>query len=170
MSPTGCPICNHRLSQQTTVQGGVCEPKCNDVAVCRYCGSLLTYTAAGEFRVLTDEQVAQLPPEILSELLQARLLAGKLRSQAGRKPNVSRRYVMNPDLTEEVKRKALELRSMEAKLITWCAVHGSLQLALRHPEYIGASRPYVEEFVERLGEMLVQQGFLTTDTHAKKKS
>jgi len=45
--------------------------------------------------------------------------------------------------------------------IAWMAVHGNLQLALRHPRNTGPSREIMLEFVERLGMALVDWGILS---------
>lgn len=43
------------------------------------------------------------------------------------------------------------------------AVHGSLCLALRHPQNRGAARPLVVAFTKSLGEWLVHCGALTPE-------
>jgi hypothetical protein len=45
--------------------------------------------------------------------------------------------------------------------LAWMAVHGNLQLALRHPRNTGPSREIMVEFVERLGVALVDWGILS---------
>jgi hypothetical protein len=45
---------------------------------------------------------------------------------------------------------------VEADAFTWMAVHGNLQLALRHPANQGPSRAVVQNFVNALGALLVQ--------------
>lgn len=71
------------------------------------------------------------------------------------------RYSVDPALSALAIAKACESHEFRATLITWVAVHGNLQLALRHPSNIGASRPMVEEFVRELGRFLVTHGLLS---------
>lgn len=51
-----------------------------------------------------------------------------------------------------------------SNLLTWAAVHGSLQLALRHPEFPATTRVLMGSFVEQLGAALVAAGFFTGET------
>jgi hypothetical protein len=74
------------------------------------------------------------------------------------------RYSIDPQLTGEALAKATEQAPISATLLTWCAVHGSLQLALRHPGVTPSIRGMVEPFVEQLGTMLVERGFFTAET------
>jgi hypothetical protein len=74
---------------------------------------------------------------------------------------MTNRYHVDPALSAAALAKARERGSVSAELIVWAAVHGSLQLALRHPQYVGASRAMVEMFVRDLGLWLVEQGLLT---------
>lgn len=76
-------------------------------------------------------------------------------------------YTVDPALSAAALAKARERGSVSAELIVWAAVHGSLQLALRHPLHIGASRTMVETFVKDLGLWLVEQGLLTPDMLAE---
>jgi hypothetical protein len=76
-------------------------------------------------------------------------------------------YSVDPLLSAEARAKALERHPFTADLITWCAVHGNLQLALRHPLNQGASRPRVEQFVKDLGLWLVARGLLTPEILAE---
>lgn len=57
--------------------------------------------------------------------------------------------------------KAHDLQLMEETLFVWMAIHGNLSLALRHPQNTGASREYVEQFVDKLGQILVDRGLLS---------
>lgn len=77
------------------------------------------------------------------------------------------RYSVDPSLSAAALAKARQEGSVMAELIVWTAVHGSLQLALRHPLFVGASRPMVEQFVKQLGEWLVQEGMLTPEILAE---
>ena len=52
---------------------------------------------------------------------------------------------------------------VEAPAIVWLSVIGNLQLALRHPENVGASRQMVEEFARALLGKLFLEGVLTPD-------
>lgn len=55
---------------------------------------------------------------------------------------------------------------MVATALTWMAVHGYLCLGLRHPATRGSTHPshaVVQDFVEALGEHLVDVGLLTAD-------
>lgn len=74
------------------------------------------------------------------------------------------RYSVNPNVAAEARAKALEPADMSANLLTWCAVYGALQLALRHPQFPRMTCELVEAFVDRLGPMLVDKGFLTAAT------
>ncbi len=76
-------------------------------------------------------------------------------------------YSVDPLQIAAAGKKALEMAEFRASLLTWTAVHGNLQLALRHPMNLGASRPYVERFVNELGHFLVARGMLTADVLAE---
>ncbi len=77
---------------------------------------------------------------------------------------MNRRYAVDPGQIQNAVAKANEPLSIEAGLLTWCAVHGSLQMALRHPEFPPTTRQLVQSFVEQLGTTLVECGFFTGDT------
>lgn len=51
--------------------------------------------------------------------------------------------------------------AIETELIAWSAVHGCLCLALRHPEYTGASRSMVEHMLNGIETLLVDGGLFT---------
>lgn len=51
--------------------------------------------------------------------------------------------------------------SVDAPLLTWLTAHGYLCLALRHPQVVGPSRPYVAALTRGLGEMLVDRGVIS---------
>jgi hypothetical protein len=72
-------------------------------------------------------------------------------------------YSVDPALAAEALVKARTQGSVSADLLTWVAVHGNLQLALRHPLNAGASRPLIEQFITQLGQWLVEQGMLTPE-------
>ena len=57
--------------------------------------------------------------------------------------------------------KLLELVVVEESLFVWMAIHGNLCLALRHPENRGLSARYMEDFVRKLGRLLVEKGVMT---------
>lgn len=73
-------------------------------------------------------------------------------------------YTVDPHLSKEAFAKAREMHAFRADLLTWTTVHGNLQLALRHPANVGASRAIAENFVKELGAFLVARGFLTAAT------
>lgn len=73
------------------------------------------------------------------------------------------KYHIDPKAVPQALAKARELAPIEADLITWTAVHGSLQLALRHPDFPFATRYLLEPFIEQLGQRLVVLGMLTPD-------
>lgn len=77
------------------------------------------------------------------------------------------KYTVDPALSAAALAKAREQGSVSAELIVWVAVHGNLQLALRHPMNIGASRMMVETFVKDLGVWLVERGLLTPEVLAE---
>lgn len=52
---------------------------------------------------------------------------------------------------------------LRSNYITMMAVHGSLCLALRHPQHRGRSRQFVVAFTKSLGEWLVHCGVLTPE-------
>jgi len=54
-----------------------------------------------------------------------------------------------------------KLATVETELMVWMAVHGHLQLALRHPENEGPSAEWIRQFVKEIGEMLVREGILS---------
>lgn len=56
---------------------------------------------------------------------------------------------------------------LRANYLTLMAIHGSLCLALRHPQNQGPSRPLVVEFVKSLGELLVHVEALTPEQLAE---
>lgn len=76
-------------------------------------------------------------------------------------------YSVDPELSAAAIAKANESHEFRATLLTWTAVHGNLQLALRHPMNIGASRTMVETFVKDLGVWLVERGLLTAEVLAE---
>lgn len=51
--------------------------------------------------------------------------------------------------------------TVAASLLQWMTVHGYLCLALRHPGATGPSRNLAVDFVEQLGELLVNGGLLS---------
>jgi hypothetical protein len=59
--------------------------------------------------------------------------------------------------------KLLELVLVEESLFVWMAIHGNLCLALRHPANRGASRHYIESFVHKLGQLLIEKGVFTAE-------
>lgn len=50
---------------------------------------------------------------------------------------------------------------VELPVLSWLAVHGSLLLALRHPEHQGSSRQLVEDVVAGLEGVFLDHGILT---------
>jgi len=56
-----------------------------------------------------------------------------------------------------------EPHSVEVNGLMWIAIHGNLQLALRHPHNTGPSRTLVLAFVLELGDRLVEWGVLTAE-------
>ena len=70
-------------------------------------------------------------------------------------------YTVDPGLAPEAIAKAREIGDVHAELIVWVAVHGALQLSLRHPQFQGTTRQWVEGFVDQLGRYLVERGMLT---------
>jgi hypothetical protein len=76
-------------------------------------------------------------------------------------------YSVDPELSAAAIAKAREQGSISAELIVWVAVRGNLQLALRHPQNVGASRAWVEQFVKDLGLYLVERGLLTPEILAE---
>ncbi len=63
-----------------------------------------------------------------------------------------------PDMT-----KAEVPAAIETDLIVWAAVHGSLCLALRHPQLPETSRKIVEAFVTGVEAQLVAGGLFTRE-------
>jgi hypothetical protein len=55
------------------------------------------------------------------------------------------------------------IRILQADVLTWMAIHGSLCLALRHPSYKGPSRKIVKKFCDSLGNSLVIWQALTPE-------
>ena len=76
-------------------------------------------------------------------------------------------YTVDPEFSAEARAKAREQGTVSAELIVWVAVHGNLQLALRHPMNFGASRPMVQQFIQQLGIWLVEKGMLTPEILAE---
>lgn len=58
-------------------------------------------------------------------------------------------------LTKEVANKT---HLIEASFLHWMAVHGSLCLAMRHPQYTGSSRELVLEMVETIEVIFLKEG------------
>lgn len=77
---------------------------------------------------------------------------------------MNRRYTVNSQQLAEALKKADASMRIIHTLLGWCAVHGSLQLALRHPEFPPSTRHLIEPFIEQLGKALVEAGFCTGDT------
>jgi hypothetical protein len=77
------------------------------------------------------------------------------------------RYTVDPELLASARAAARKEGSVSAQLIVWCAVHGNLQLALRHSENQGPSRSLAEAFLRDLGEWLVREGMLTPEILAE---
>lgn len=77
------------------------------------------------------------------------------------------KYTLDPNMSAAATAKARESGTVTAELIQWVAVHGNLQLALRHPMNVGPSRAIVESFIEDLGAWLVEQGMLTPEILAE---
>lgn len=50
-----------------------------------------------------------------------------------------------------------------APAFVWAAVHGNLQLALRHPSNQGQSADILRDLVEELGHMLIDAGVMTPE-------
>lgn len=74
------------------------------------------------------------------------------------------RYSIDSSSANEALAKAHTNMSVRDTLLTWCAVHGSLQMALRHPEFPATTRLLLEPFIEQLGAGLVKAGFFTAAT------
>lgn len=77
---------------------------------------------------------------------------------------MTRRYRLDPSMTREALELAKKPMSVSDTLLAWCAVHGSLQMALRHPQFPATTRELIEPFVEQLGRALVTEGFFTPET------
>jgi len=77
---------------------------------------------------------------------------------------MSGRYSVIPQEMQAAVAKANEKLTVTDRLIAWCAVHGSLQFALRHPDFPASTRQLIGPFIEQLGEALVKEGFFTADT------
>jgi len=77
---------------------------------------------------------------------------------------MSGRYSVIPEKMGEAVRKANSQMSVTTNLLTWCAVHGSLQMAMRHPDFPATTRAMLAVFVEQLGAALVESGFFTAET------
>ena len=62
---TLCPSCGYAMNAATGITGGdPAGPKEGDVGVCLSCGVLLSYDAARvPSRPLTEEEIAQIPPD-----------------------------------------------------------------------------------------------------------
>lgn len=56
-----------------------------------------------------------------------------------------------------------ELQPVIAERTVWLGVHGALCLALRHPQFPSPTAVMVSEFVEQLGNRLVEWGILNDD-------
>jgi hypothetical protein len=72
-------------------------------------------------------------------------------------------YRIDPEQSTAALAVALKSVSVDEKLLTWCAVHGTLQLALRHAGFPPYTRQIVQTFVEKLGQIMVAEGFLTAE-------
>lgn len=70
-----CPNCGKKLDCAT------CEseikPEPGDISVCIYCTSFLIFNDKVKLRLLTDDEIADLPAERRSQLVMARLLLRK---------------------------------------------------------------------------------------------
>ena len=77
---------------------------------------------------------------------------------------MTHRYSVDPTLTAVALETANKRLSVSDTLLTWCAVHGCVQLALRHPEFPNTTRELLKPFVEQLGTALVAEGFFTAET------
>lgn len=77
---------------------------------------------------------------------------------------MTKRYSIEPQKLGQVLAKAHVPMAVQDTLLTWCAVHGTLQMALRHPEFPDSTRVLLEAFIEQLGKGLVEAGFLTAET------
>jgi hypothetical protein len=74
------------------------------------------------------------------------------------------RYSIDPKKVQEAVDKANSPLEVTTTLLTWCAVHGALQMALRHPEFPPTTRAILEPLIEQLGQALVDADFFTGDT------
>jgi hypothetical protein len=62
---TSCPACGHRINVGGTIREDSPEaeepPKKDDVTVCLYCGTVLTYRADFTLRVMPQDELMSLP-------------------------------------------------------------------------------------------------------------
>lgn len=59
--------------------------------------------------------------------------------------------------------KLTERVEIDARVVDWLTVHGVMCLGLRHPHYGGPSRALAIQFVQKLGQALVDVGLLTEE-------
>lgn len=77
---------------------------------------------------------------------------------------MTNRYTIDPNRVNEALAKSNTTMAVHDTLLTWCAVHGALQMALRHPHFPDSTRQLLGPFIEQLGAGLVDAGFFTGET------
>lgn len=73
-SNPACPTCGNILDGASHFYNPLSEtmPKANDLAVCVYCGSFLTYTASLCLRLLTPDEIVALSDSARIDIIRAR--------------------------------------------------------------------------------------------------
>lgn len=73
MPVASCPVCDAKLDAATSVGDGECAPDPTDsLTVCAYCASFLQLTNDYDLRLLTLEQIGELPDVTRIELQRIR--------------------------------------------------------------------------------------------------
>ncbi len=80
-----CPVCKVKLdaAMETSCADETIQPRPDDYTVCAYCASFLVYENDMSLRVLTQDEIGDMPSDIRSMLTQARKCVEELRDSRG---------------------------------------------------------------------------------------
>lgn len=67
-----CPGCKNKIDGCTPVDGENVMPKKDDITVCIYCSMILSFNADLTLKVITDEQIGELPHDVRQDLQKIR--------------------------------------------------------------------------------------------------
>jgi hypothetical protein len=77
-----CPTCGHRIDAASCGEGR--QPRAGDLSVCLYCGQPLEFGEDLQLKVLSEETLKTLPPELQAKIVAIRKYLPQVHAQVGR--------------------------------------------------------------------------------------